>query len=218
MKLNKTHLNIFDPISLGEMNEVALMKRIDTKFIINIEKLPEILSEIAHNYRILEIDQNRWMTYDSAYFDTANSKFYFDHHNKILNRTKIRIRNYVESNLSFLEIKQKDGKGNTTKSRVKISTDQVGLTESSDEFIQSVTSQRLHLEQSLTNSFNRFTLVNKSAPERVTFDLNLAYNGTIFDKKLAIIELKQETLKRSSPIFQALKNRNIHSYSNEYND
>jgi hypothetical protein len=41
------------------------------------------------------------------YFDTDSKRFYHDHHNGKVKRTKIRMRNYVESNLTFLEIKKK---------------------------------------------------------------------------------------------------------------
>jgi hypothetical protein len=83
------------------------MKRVDTKFIVHKDQLPQLLDNIHNDYRVLEINQNRVMTYKSKYFDTPNAHLYLLHHNGKASRVKVRIRNYVESNLFFLEVKQK---------------------------------------------------------------------------------------------------------------
>ncbi|MGK0412641.1 MAG: hypothetical protein ACJA1B_000839 [Polaribacter sp.] len=57
---------------------------------------------------------------NAVYFDNFKVKFYFDHHNGRVHRTKIRQRKYVDSDLTFLEVKQKNGKGETNKSRIRI--------------------------------------------------------------------------------------------------
>jgi hypothetical protein len=195
------------------MDEVSLMKRVDTKFVVRMDILPSLLKKLTNSYRILEIGEHRLMSYDSTYFDTADKQLYKAHHNKRSARAKIRIRNYVESNLSFLEIKLKDNKGSTTKKRIKLSVYSAELDAEKTAFIQEVTNADLTLIPSLTNSFNRFTLVNLTSQERVTFDLNLAYNGELFNSNLAIIELKQEKLCRESSLFKELKNASIQPYS-----
>ena len=204
---------MFSPISLAEMDEVKLMKRMDTKFIVNTKYIPELLNALTTDYRILEIGGNRLMTYDSLYYDTSNLKFYLDHHNKRTNRIKIRKRNYVESGITFLEIKQKDNKGITNKSRIPLTEYSSDISEAGHSFVTKTTNQQLNLKQSITNRFNRLTLVGINHQERVTIDFNLAYNGDSFNDNLAIIELKQEKLDRNSPLFQQLKSRNIHPYS-----
>ena len=97
----------FKKITLEEMNAVSLMKRTDTKYIVNVNFLAPILEDLQKEYQVLEIDNRRIMNYSSVYFDTPEFKFYFDHHNGKVNRTKIRQRKYVDSELTFLEIKQK---------------------------------------------------------------------------------------------------------------
>ena len=87
------------------------MKRTDTKFVVSKKMLPVLLETLKEKYRVLEIDNNRVMTYNSLYFDTKDQKFYREHHNGKINRLKVRMRKYVESELFFLEIKQKDHKG-----------------------------------------------------------------------------------------------------------
>jgi len=209
-------INSISGISLKEMNSVSLMKRTDTKFIIHESQLETILRKIKHNYQILEIDNKRIMSYKSLYFDTEDKKFYKDHHNGKINRTKIRMRKYVESDICFLEIKQKDSKGNTNKSRVSIDDFELNLSEKSKEFITTTTLAKYDLSPSIWNQFNRFTLTNIANKERVTFDINLSYEKNSKTKKyenLVIIELKHERYNRKSPIVKALKSLRIHPYS-----
>jgi hypothetical protein len=189
------------------------MKRVDTKFLLHKDSLKSVLDAIQADYKILQVSNDRFMTYNSVYFDTRNSYFYHMHHNGISHRIKVRIRNYVESNLCFLEVKQKDSKGNTVKNRIKVDGLSSTLNQTANNFIQNTTGQSIALEKSIENLFNRFTLVSTQMQERVTFDTNLSYNGDIFNKDLVIIELKQAKLNRLSPLFKALKSKRIHPYS-----
>ena len=189
------------------------MKRVDTKFIISHSQLVQVLDMVQSDYSALEIKNNRLMTYASDYYDTKNNKFYLQHHNKIVRRTKIRIRNYIESDLYFLEIKQKDTKGNTIKNRIPKTSMEETLSKDSISFIEQTTGERLHLRKSLSNGFQRITLVSTELKERVTIDLNLSYNGEILNKDLVIVELKQEKFNRKSPIVKALRSISTHPYS-----
>jgi len=206
----------FPAISLDDMNSVALMKRTDTKFVINKTQLLSVLKSVEQAYRVLEINTDRVMSYSSLYFDTDDNKFYNDHHNGKNNRTKIRQRKYVESNLCFLEIKQKNGKGETNKSRIPVSDFEVNLSKSSSAFISETTNQVYNLEPSLWNEFNRITLVSLKNKERVTIDLNLSYKINDIEKKfenLVVVEVKQERFNRNSTIVKALKSLRQHPYS-----
>ena len=197
------------------MDGVSLLKRIDTKFLILAENLPDLLLEIKQDYYILDIQEKRLMSYTSQYFDTDSHKFYFDHHSGKIKRTKIRIRKYEDSNLYFLEIKLKDGKGNTNKSRTRISNFETRLSDSSKEFIEKITGEDYKLKTSLWNSFQRLTLVSKTAKERVTIDINLQFKieqqrGNV--DNIVIIEVKQERFDHNSTIVKALRSRGILKY------
>lgn len=217
--MNNTFINTvnkFAPISLDEMNSVALMKRTDTKFVINISNLPQVLDTLLESYRILEIEKRRIMNYSSLYLDTEDFQFYLDHHNGRVNRTKIRQRKYVDSDLTFLEIKKKNGKGETNKFRIKIDDFETELSEKSKEFIAKITEQNYSLQQSLWNSFNRITLVNLKENERVTIDLNLTYTVNDKEKKysnIVVVELKQSRFDRKSLVVKALKDIGHNPYS-----
>lgn len=212
----KSIINEFSPISLQEMNSVALMKRTDTKFVINKDQLIQILGSVKDHYKVLEIKDDRIMSYSSLYFDTDDNKFYNDHHNGKNMRTKIRQRKYIESNLCFLEIKQKNGKGETNKSRIQVEDFELDLTKNSKDFISSTTNKKYNLEPSLWNGFNRITLVNLKNKERVTIDLNLSFKMNEVKKSfenLVIIELKQERFNRKSEIVKKLKSLKQNPYS-----
>lgn len=198
------------------MDAVSLLKRTDTKFVIHASSLPAVLKESKREYQVLEIDEKRIMNYSSLYFDTPKFKFYYDHHNQRANRIKIRQRKYVDSNLTFLEIKKKNGKGETNKTRIKIDDFEKELSTSSKEFIEQITEQKLTLQPRLWNNFNRITLVNLTDNERVTIDLGLSYTLNKKEsnyKKIVIVEVKQSEFNRTSSIIQTLKKYNYNPYS-----
>jgi hypothetical protein len=202
----------FNPISLKEMDGVALMNRSDTKFILPKCQISIILQAVLSDYTILEINQNRVMTYNSLYYDTPDTLFYKWHHNEKNNRLKIRIRNYVESKIHFLEVKRKNGKGVTKKSRIPIDGFQNILSPKSLDFIKDTTTHVFSLKPVLENKFNRITLVSKFHKERATIDFNLSFKNNDNEKSfdnLAIIEIKQEGVNRNSPIYKSLKKLHI---------
>jgi hypothetical protein len=202
----------FQPISLPEMDGVGLMDRADTKFLLPKNKVVDLLTDVLNDYKVLEVKNDRVMTYNSLYYDTPEKDFYNWHHNGKVNRLKIRIRNYVESNIYFLEVKRKDGKGKTKKKRIVVKGFENQLSENSTDFIQNNTKGFFKLDPTLENSFNRITLVSQVMKERVTIDFNLGFRNNTKTKnfeRLAIIEIKQERVRRTSPAFLALKNQQI---------
>lgn len=209
-------INSFESISLEDMNTVSLMKRTDTKYTININFLDQILNDLKEDYQVLEVKDRRIMNYSSVYFDTSKFKFYFDHHNGRVNRTKIRQRKYVDSGLTFLEIKQKNGKGETNKSRIKIPDFDLDLSQNLNDFIFETTTKKFDLQPSLWNSFKRITLVNLKDNERATIDLNLSYYMNDIVKNynnLVVIEVKQSRFDRKSIVVKTLKKYRYNPYS-----
>ena len=97
----------FNAIDLAEMDSVALMNRIDTKYAIHEDTFLEILPNLSAYYDILEVGGLKYSAYESLYFDSPRFEFFSDHHKKKNDRLKIRIRKYVNNNLSFLEVKRK---------------------------------------------------------------------------------------------------------------
>lgn len=102
-------------IDLTEMKSVKLMNRVDTKFSAQLRLLPDLLSRAISDYRVQVIDNSPVASYDTLYFDTPDLQMYLRHHDKILQRDKVRTRTYIDSSLSFLEVKHKNNKGRTKK-------------------------------------------------------------------------------------------------------
>ena len=211
----KNIVNTFSSISLQEMDSAALLRRTDTKFLIHKKDLISVLEEINNNYKVLEINKDRVVTYNSLYFDTKTKEFYHDHHNGKINRIKIRMRKYVESNRCFLEIKQRHGFRRTNKSRLAISDFETIPSETSTDFIRKTTLKDYDLLPVIWTQFNRITLVNRIGKERVTIDLNLSFynkDSSVSFENIAIIEVKQKRFNRNSSIVKALKKNRILPY------
>jgi hypothetical protein len=176
-------------------------------------QLVKILDSSQNDYKCLEVEGCRLSKYNSQYFDTDGYHFYFQHHRSKAGRIKVRIRTYVDSKLSFLEIKRKNKKGQTVKKRLKTEGFADAHSNEQVEFLENAKMPSLQIKPILENSFNRITLVNKDSIERVTIDTSLLFNNRISFTgsagALAIIEVKQPGLDRSSPIIKALKKEGI---------
>ncbi|MGQ0828548.1 MAG: polyphosphate polymerase domain-containing protein [Bacteroidota bacterium] len=203
METLKKILNDFTPITLEEMDAVKLMDRTDTKFVFKRTQLLVVVEELKNNYRILEVNGNRVSRYESLYFDTQNFDLYNNHHRGKLNRFKIRYRNYVESNLSFFEVKFKSNKGRTIKDRVKQKQEINGsIKDKAEALLNEKTPLRsANLEAKLWINYSRITFVNKNSPERVTIDVELNFKNDTQDQlihNLVIAEVKQDKATTSA--------------------
>lgn len=197
------------------MDEVKLMNRTDTKFLLTKNELATVLETIVDDYRILEVNSNRISSYRSLYYDTPGNKLYYDHHNGRLDRHKVRYREYIDSKLCFLEVKHKY-KGRTNKQRIQRERIEETMQADSKQFLVDTNQLNDELVPSLWNGFNRATLVNKNAPERMTIDFDLTYEWGDWSHKeenLIIVELKQERVDRNSPFMKASKAMGIRPFS-----
>lgn len=214
--MDVSKLSGFASISLEEMNGVSLLKRVDTKFLTTSSELSELLPYLYSDYQILEIDGNRLMNYSTLYFDTQDLRCYKEHHNGKAKRHKVRIRKYVESDICFLEVKEKQNSGMTNKVRCSIDDFETTLSTESKQFIEKATKKDWELKPALHNYFQRFTLVNTRRSERVTIDLGLKYktdSATKQFKNVVIVEVKQEKQNTRTPIYSILKSNRIRTVS-----
>ena len=189
-------------ITLDEMRDVKLMNRIDTKYVVSEGEMLTLLERMAEcGYRVQIIDGVRACRYDTLYFDTEDRDMYVAHHNSQLTRQKVRTRTYVETGLTFLEIKNKNNRGRTKKRRTEIAR------ESFYSFAENAAARVFYEENgryaheaispALTTRFVRITLVNPRLTERLTIDITLRYEDmrshtTASIPGMAIVELKQD--------------------------
>lgn len=212
MNVTEFIIKSYDSISLAETDRVKLMNRVDTKFVCSFDLIPLILLENNQNYKVLEVNDQRIMPYKTVYFDTPDFKMYVDHQNGKLNRYKIRQREYLVSGVNYLEIKFKNNKGRTIKSRISSQNNQFAIQNGAQNFVKENTPfNPSELEPKLWNNFKRITLVADS--ERITIDFALCFNNgddrTIEYFDLAIVEVKQESQNFKSSIMQSLKKQGI---------
>jgi len=201
----------YNKTSLEQMSNVQLLNRTDTKFILNIDRLNNLLDSASEMYDVLEINGEQLLNYNTQYYDTPNFQMYKAHQNKKLNRFKIRQREYLISNIGFMEVKFKSNKGRTDKSRFQINGIESELSEKSLEFITDNSFYRgSSLVKSLLNRFSRITLVHKMDVERVTIDFNLDFRNEssfVTLPYLSIVEVKREGYARSDLIDLLKENR-----------
>ena len=199
-------LERMEPITLEEMDGIKLMNRVDTKFVTDASLLEEILRRATKDYRVLEIDGSRISKYDTLYYDTPQLEMYTAHHNRRLNRFKVRTRTYLSSGESFLEVKRKNNRGRTKKKRIHIEREHFNDFSSDATACNFLKAKSPYsadqLNASVSTSFSRITLVNRAKTERLTIDSGLQFRNmrTGAEASLGsavIIELKQDGLYHS---------------------
>lgn len=195
------------------MKKVKLMNRIDTKFVTTLDRLYALLDMAGEQYFVQEIDGEVNMPYRTLYFDTPGRDMYVEHLRGRLTRQKIRMRTYEGSDLTFLEVKNKNNKGRTDKKRIVCSpAADIGECR---EFLDGLSRYACpSLSPSLENRFRRVTLVNRRMTERLTIDTGLRFRNrrsaavAALDS-LVIIELKRDGLV-ASPVASMLNRLRIH--------
>jgi hypothetical protein len=188
----------FDPIGLAELNRVALLDRVEVKYLLPAALLPDLAAALLPNYRVLTIDGRRLNHYRTLYFDTPDLAMYHRHHMGARVRYKVRSRQYVESALTFLEVKHKTGAQHTVKSRLATPTLITGINRCALAFLaDKCPYAALELVPALWNTYTRVTLASSTHCERVTLDLDLAFAWG--GRKLGLPALVVAEVKRSGP-------------------
>ena len=213
------------PIGLEDMKAVRLRNRVDQKYMAPVGLLEELLSRVADGYYVQHIEGNALAPYRTLYFDTADLAMYTMHHNKKLNRQKLRVRTYRSTETTFFEIKNKDNKKKTSKVRIPIDAGMFDCVENVPEvkdFVEKNTPYTFNSQQTTLNSihsclenrFTRITLVDKAMSERVTIDSGITFHNraTGIDadiSRLLVIEVKHNVGAPMSDIERTLHQLHI---------
>lgn len=204
----------FDPITLKEMDDVALLNRIDTKFLLTNAQLLDVLAALQADYWILSVKGQRLNHYRTLYFDTPQFGLYQLHVNGQAERYKVRSREYTDTHMAFLEVKHKTRKQRTIKERIPTATQLTGLNREAENWLQTVYPFDGHsLEPKLWNTFTRLTLVSKHLCERVTLDVDLSFHATNHSTTLdglAVAEVKRDADSAASPFLLQMRANHIH--------
>jgi hypothetical protein len=211
-------------VSLQELDErAALLRRTDTKYVLDESAFRELLNTLAPDYDVLEIDGRRRFAYRSVYFDTPDLRCFRDHVEDRLPRFKARTRTYEDTGHCVFEIKLKVGHGETDKRQIDHALDQADqLDERATACLQQALADieleppERPLEASLRTSFTRITLAARNRSERVTCDLSIHLerpgDGTArLRDGLVVVESKSE--HGDSPADQALTRQGVEPVS-----
>ena len=192
-------------ITLDEMSSIKLMNRVDTKYVISEEYCMELLRRAVDKYSVQVIGDVRACRYSTLYYDTPDLEMYTVHHNRKLTRQKIRSRTYVESGISFIEVKNKTNTGRTKKKRITIDESYFACVGKSPEAAAFLSEKSNYapdqIQPALATIFDRITLVNHAHTERLTIDMNLRFVNMRAETpqeatvdRMVIVELKQDGL------------------------
>lgn len=204
-------LRAMPPITLEQMSEIRLMKRTDQKYLTNLPTLLRLLEMTRESYYSQEIEGRRISPYATTYWDDPSDLMFRTHQAGHAPRRKVRVRTYLSSDQSFLEVKKKDNHGKTSKSRVPVPSLQAVLEEQAgQDFLQQKTGFSLeHLVPTVGNRFNRITLVNRAKTERLTIDFDIQFYNyktqlSAAMSNIVVIELKRDG-RVASPILPMLR-------------
>lgn len=188
------------------------MDRRDTKFAFHAKQLALILQEAAPFYNCLETKTSRSSSYQTLYYDTKDLSLYRQHHNGVLHRYKVRHRSYLNSGEGYLEVKFKNNKGRTIKSRIKEEAAQDIFDIKALKFLAGgLPFDPALLSPVVSVKYNRITLVNKNGNERITVDYHIEFEKggqSTSMRNLMIAEVKQDK-KIASPFAGIMRRHRI---------
>ena len=168
-------------LDLDRIAAVRLMNRVDTKYLVDEALCMELLERAADQYYVQIIDDCRACRYATLYYDTPQWDMYHLHHNRRLTRQKIRTRTYVETGVTYLEVKNKSNKGRTHKRRMPLDRSLFAAaatdTAAADFLRREARYAPETLSPSLATRFVRVTLVNHAMTERLTIDFDLHFDN-----------------------------------------
>lgn len=210
-------LATFEPITLAQMESAALLDRSEIKYLLSRRLLLPALAELREAYQVLVVAGRPLSRYRTLYFDTADLELYRRHHAGAADRYKVRVREYVDSQAAFLEVKHRVAARRTVKSRIPAAapiTERMPL--ALDFLADACPYPATELAAALWNHTTRITLVSKQWPERVTLDLDLVF---VRDGQqaglpgIAVAEVKYAGTWRASEFVRVMRHHHVRDTS-----
>ena len=184
-------------ITLEELVATApLLTRTDRKYLIPTSRL-DLVDHADPDLRLLTIGGLTTHAYSSTYLDTADLTAYRLAAHARASRFKVRNRSYLDSGLTFLEVKTRSARGETVKDRLDLS-----LASRGEHQRFAPTTVRLRtgheigpLTPVLEVTYDRTTYYLPASGSRVTVDTALTWRSTRTGRTLtlpghAIVETK----------------------------
>ena len=178
-------LRQFATLSLDELlAEAELLTRFDRKYLLDRSQAAGLLQRLDPRTRVLEIDGRSWFHYESVYFDTPDLLSYRQAAHVRRHRFKVRTRSYLDSGLSYLEVKVRGDREITVKDRLPYDLHTRNrLTEPGRDYAERTLeghgldgSVAGGLDRALVTRYRRATLVPPESDVRVTVDTDLTWS------------------------------------------
>ena len=160
--------------------ELSLQARVDRKYVVPLETLGALVQVARADLKVLEIDGLRCFRYETMYFDTPDLITYRAHAQGRRLRYKVRVRRYLDSELSMLEVKLKGARGETLKYRLPYHhLGREPLPPVAQAFMAATIGKAYGiavpemLTPTVTTTTNRITLASAGASARLTVDMDV---------------------------------------------
>jgi len=188
-----------DPVSLDILIESAdLQTRRDRKYLVPLSLLGSLIKGTSR--KALDIDGKRSFRYESVYFDTPALVSYQAAAHRRRLRFKVRTRSYLDSGVSWLEVKTRDQRGLNAKERLAYDIEQrATLAAPGLHFLRTyeqIAPSSHELHATLTTRYHRATLLDEGSGSRTTIDTNVEWETPAGSRTglpgLAIVETKTD--------------------------
>jgi hypothetical protein len=165
-------------VSLAELDaRAALLSRRDRKYLVPMAVAERVLTELADQVRVLDIEGRRQFRYESVYFDTPEHMSYLTSARRRPHRFKVRTRAYLDTGRCVLEVKTRDGRGRTVKTQHDKALERRDRLDPGDRAVvgsyPEIGVAGRSLEQAVTTRYSRATLLVGQAAARATFDTDV---------------------------------------------
>jgi hypothetical protein len=200
----------FAPPSAELLAGRELLRRTDSKFVLRASQLPALVDGLEREYAAFAVGAGKIAEYRSLYLDTPELVCYHDHRRGKRLRHKVRVRHYPDRSMSFLEVKSKQNDLVSHKRRIPIPFGSEAITEAELAFLRGILGDAFAcaLRPELRVDYRRVGLLGLGNDERVTIDLRLDFvslDGRAQRMEdAAIVEVKQSSASRTSPILRRL--------------
>jgi len=198
-------------ITLDDLNDLAgLQTRIDRKYVLTAQQADRALEAVGTRLAVLDIGGLRSFQYNSLYFDTPELTSYRAAATRRRRRFKVRIRHYVDSGFSALEVKTRGGRGETVKTRlVGEPGDLAPFTPDALRHIDGATENEglaRQLRATMWTAYRRSTLVDLDDRSRITIDrcLQASPDGGSWRLLTDRLVVETKSIDRTTPLDRAL--------------
>lgn len=169
-------------IGLDALNaRASLMTRVDRKYLVPTTVVGRLLSDLADQALVLDIAGRRTFGYRSTYYDTADLASFRDAAGRRRRRFKVRRRDYLHTETSFLEVKTCTGRGASRKQRIPVRRGD--LTDGHLDFVRGALAEAAcpaptsPLQPVLATTYDRTTILLERDTARITIDEHLSWQS-----------------------------------------